>query len=61
MIKLEKKLLGSTKTRLENTIYDTELKTNIAIKELEMVINLISFNVKKYLVMLNNSNNKKLL
>ena len=58
MIKLEKKLLGSTKTRLENTIYDTELKINIAIKELEMVSNLISFNVKKYLVTLNNSNNK---
>ena len=58
MIKLEKKLLGSTKTRLENTIYDTELKINIAIKELEMVSNLISFNVKKYLVTLNNSDNK---
>ena len=55
---IRKKLLGSTKTRLENTIYDTELKINIAIKELEMVSNLISFNVKKYLVTLNNSNNK---
>ena len=55
---IRKKLLGSTKARLENTIYDTELKINIAIKELEMVSNLISFNVKKYLVTLNNSDNK---
>ena len=55
---IKKKHSDSTKTRLENTICDTELKINIAIKELEMVINLISFNVKKYLVTLNNSNNK---
>ena len=55
---IRKKHSDSTKTRLENAIYDTELKINIAVKELEMVINLISFNVKKYLVTPNNRNNK---
>ena len=44
------------RSRLENKIHDTELKIRIAVKEIEMVNTLIYANIKKYLLMLNNSN-----
>ena len=53
---LRKNILSrQVRSRLENKIYDTELKIRIAVKEIEMINTLISTNIKKYLLMLNNS------
>ena len=49
-------LSRQVRSRLENKIHDTELKIRIAVKEIEMVNTLIYANIKKYLLMLNNSN-----
>ena len=48
MILLEKLLF-------ERILHDTEHKIRIAVREIEMVNTLISVNIKKYLLMLNNS------
>ena len=53
---LRKNILSrQVRSRLENKIYDTELKIRIAVKEIEMINTLISTNIKKYLLMLNSS------
>ena len=49
-------LSRQVRSRLENKIHDTELKIRTAVKEIEMVNTLIYANIKKYLLMLNNSN-----
>ena len=51
---IRKILFTPIKTRFENKLYDTELKIRI-VREIEMVNTLISANIKKYLLMLNNS------
>ena len=54
---IRKNILSRQATsRLENKIHDTEIKIRIVVKETEMVNTLIYANIKKYLLMLNNSN-----
>ena len=48
-------LVKQVRTRLENKIQDTELKIRITVREIEMINTLISAHIKKYLLMLNNS------
>ena len=48
-------LSRQVRSRLENKIFDTELKIRIAVKEIEMINTLVSASIKKYLLMLNNS------
>ena len=48
------KQVKQVRTRFENKLHDTELKIGIAVREIEMVNTLISANIKKYLLMLNN-------
>ena len=54
-ILLEKYIIQTNKNHDASKIHDTELKIRIAVKEIEMINTLISANVKKYLLMLNNS------
>ena len=49
-------LSRQVRSRLENKIFDTALKIKIAVKEIEMINTLVSSNIKKYLLTLNNSN-----
>ena len=49
-------LSRQVRSRLENKIFDTELKIKTAVKEIEVINTLMSVSIKKYLRMLNNSN-----
>ena len=43
------------RTRLNNIVYENKLQTEIVVREIEMVAELISINLRKYLLILNNA------
>ena len=45
----------AVRTRLTNNTYEKKLQIEIAVREIEMVLELISVNLRKYLVILNNA------
>ena len=58
---IRKRILSrQVRNGLENNIHATELKIRIVVKEIEMINTLISANIKKYLLMLNDKNSDKM-
>ena len=54
--RISNKLLNkAVRTRLTNNTYEKKLQIEIAVREIEMVLELISVNLRKYLVILNNA------
>ena len=51
----DKLLNKAVRTRLINNIYEKKLQIKLAVREIEMVAELISINLRKYLVILNNA------
>ena len=51
----DKLLNKAVRTRLNNNSYEKKLQIEIAVREIEMVVELISINLRKYLVILNNA------
>ena len=51
----DKLLNKAVRTRLINNIYEKKLQIELAVREIEMVAELISINLRKYLVILNNA------
>ena len=51
----DKLLNKAIRTRLNNNTYEKKLQIEIAVREIEMVVELISINLRKYLVILNNA------
>ena len=45
----------AVRTRLTNNTYEKKLQIEIAVREIEMAVQLISINPRKYLVILNNA------
>ena len=53
---ISNKLLNkAVRTRLTNNTYEKKLQIEIAVREIEMAVQLISINPRKYLVILNNA------
>ena len=46
---------NAVRTRLNNTVYEKKFHIEIAVRKMEMVAELISINIRKYLVILNNA------
>ena len=58
---IRKRILSrQVRNGLGNNIHATELKIRIVVKEIEMINTLISANIKKYLLMLNDKNSDKM-